>query len=219
MIAAVLALLSVFGGGVTAEQHFTFAPPHAPLVRVETSNGSIRVRAGGGRVEVTARKEAGSQAKVDALKVTATQSGNTVTIRAVFPSPCNDCGSVSFDVTVPSHAAVDLSTSNGSVDAGGLSGDARLSSSNGSLTAAYSNASAARTIDMETTNGSISLVLPAGTKLGVVTADTMVGHVSNDWNLTTGGGFVGGSIKQTVHPGGVGIHLSTTNGSISIAKV
>jgi DUF4097 and DUF4098 domain-containing protein YvlB len=219
MIATLLSLVLLAYGDVIVQQHVTVTPPASPTVRIETTNGSIGLRTGGSVVDVTATKKADSQLKVDALKVTQSVSGSLVTIKAVLPQACSDCGSVSFDVTIPAGAKVQLIATNGSITADGLSAAAVLQSTNGSLKAAFSKTPASGSIAMQSTNGSVSLVLPSVSNVGRVSAKTMVGKISSNVNLSiNGSNFVGSSVDQTLNPGGIALDLSTTNGSISIRK-
>jgi DUF4097 and DUF4098 domain-containing protein YvlB len=220
MIAAtVLSVLVAAYGNVTAQQHLTFSVQPAPTVRIDTTNGSINLKTGGNRVDAVATKSADSQAKIDNLKVTSTQSGNVVTIHGVIPDPCSDCGSISFDVTVPPNAKIELITTNGSVTANGLSGNASLNSSNGAISASFASASGVKTIAAETTNGSVTLALPGNAKLGRVQLSTNVGHISTSWPLTINrSNYVGANADQTLSPNGTNINLTTTNGSIAMRK-
>ena len=220
MIATLLSLaLLAFGGDMTAQQYLSFSVTGTPTVRIHTTNGSINLKAGGAGVSVTATKKADSQEKLNALKVTSSQSGGTITVTAVFPSSCDDCGSIAFDVNVPAGAKVELSTTNGSITAGGLSGNSSMSTTNGSVEATYASTASVRSVAIETTNGSVTLGLPSNAKIGRVHASTMVGHLSSEWNLSINRtNYVGSNVDQTIQPGGTAINLSTGNGSISLQK-
>ncbi|HTA38767.1 MAG TPA: DUF4097 family beta strand repeat-containing protein [Candidatus Acidoferrales bacterium] len=221
MIATLLSLLllGMFGGDMTAQQYLSFSVSGAPTVRIQATNGSITLKTGGGSVSVTATKKADSQEKLGALKVTSSQSGNTITITAVDPQPCNDCGSIAFDATVPAGAKVELQTANGSIAANGLGGDSRMTTVNGSVHAAYASTSNVHAVALETTNGSITLNLPSNAKLGRVRGSTTTGRISSDWSLNIDrSNYVGSSLDQTVQSGGITINATTVNGSISIDK-
>jgi Putative adhesin len=220
MPASLLALLlGIFGGNVTVQQHLTFSAGAAPTVRIESTNGAINLKTGGTRVDVVATKSADTQEKVDALKVSSSQNGGTVTVRAIFPQPCNSCGSIAFDVTVPAGTKVELATTNGSIGARGLSADTKLTTTNGSIGADFASAGSVRSVVIESTNGSVTLALPSSAKLGRVHADAMVGHISSDWNLNVNRtNVVGANVDQTLLPGGLFLNISTTTGSISIRK-
>jgi DUF4097 and DUF4098 domain-containing protein YvlB len=220
MIATLLSLaLLAFGDDMTAQQYLSFSVTGTPTVRIQTTNGSINLKSGGGSVSVTATKQADSQEKLNALKVTSSQNGSTITVTAVFPSSCNDCGSVAFDVSVPNGAKVELATTNGSISAGGLSADAHISTTNGSVHAAFASTSGVRAVSLTTINGSVTLGLPSNAKIGRVQGSTTHGRISSDWPLNVdSANFVGSSVDQTLQPGGTNIDVSTQNGSISLHK-
>jgi DUF4097 and DUF4098 domain-containing protein YvlB len=214
-----LALFGMFGGDMTAQQYLSFSVTGAPTVRIQTTNGSINLKTGGGSVSVTATKKADSQEKLSALKVTSSQSGGTITVTAVFPSSCNDCGSIAFDVSVPAGAKVELAATNGSITAGGLSADSRMTTTNGSVRATYASAASVRAVAIETTNGSVTLALPANAKIGRVHGSTVHGGMSSDWPLNVNRvNYAGANVDQTLQAGGTTINLSTENGSISLKK-
>ena len=214
-----LALLAFGGDDMTAQQHLNFSVTGAPTVRIQNTNGSINLKTGGGSVSVTATKKADSQEKLNALKVTSSQSGGTITVTAVVPSSCDDCGSIAFDVNVPAGAKVELSTANGGITASGLSADSRISTTNGSVHASYESASGVRAIAIETTNGSLTLSLPSNAKIGRVHGSTVHGSMSSDWPLDVSRvDYAGANVDQTLQSGGTTINLSTENGSISLRK-
>lgn len=222
--AVILAAWSIFGSGQHVEQHYTFSVSAAAQLRAETANGKIEVTAGrpGSPVEVTVVKRADSMAEVNALRVDATNRNNVVTLRAVYPSGCGSgsCGGeISFSVVVPPRTSLDLSSSNGSVTADGVSADARLETSNGSVSASYAAFAGVARVSLSSSNGSISLALPASAKIGRLKMDTSVGRITSDWPVRVDrSSYVGGTVDQTLSPGGASISLTTTNGSIALKK-
>jgi DUF4097 and DUF4098 domain-containing protein YvlB len=221
----IFAAWSLFGSGPHAEQHFTFAAAGAVRMRIETANGKIAVTTGqpGSPVAVTAIKRADTIEQVNALSVDARRSGSEIVLRALYPKGCGSgsCGGeISFTVTAPPGIALDLNSSNGSIDASGISGNAVLSTSNGSVSASYAAFGNVRSVALSTQNGSVSLMLPASAKLGKVKMDTAVGRINSDWPLNVDrASFVGGSVNQTLTGGAAAITLTTTNGSITLKKI
>lgn len=222
--AVVLAAWSIFGSGQHVEQHYTLTVAAAPQLRADTANGKISVTTGrpGSAVEVTVTKRADTMAQVNALRADVSHRNNVVTLHAVYPSGCGSgsCGGeISFSVVVPPHTSLALSSSNGSVSADGLSADARLETSNGSVSASYANFNAVARVSLSTSNGNVSLSLPASAKIGRVKLDTSVGRIKSDWPLRIDRtSYVGGSADQTLVSGGAAVTLETTNGSISLKK-
>jgi DUF4097 and DUF4098 domain-containing protein YvlB len=223
-LALVLAAWSLFGSGPHAEQHYSFAVAAAGRVRVETSNGSIDVTTGrpGSAVTVTVTKRADTLEEVRSLDVAADRRGNDVTLRGIYPKGCGgSCGGeISFAVVAPPGTALDLTTSNGHVNAGGISADARLRSSNGSVRATFATLARTQNVSLTTSNGQISLALPASAKVGRLRMETSVGRVSSDWPVRIDrSNFVGGSVDQTLNAGGASITLTTSNGSVTLKKI
>jgi DUF4097 and DUF4098 domain-containing protein YvlB len=222
--ALIFAAWSLFGSGPHAEQHFTFAVSGAVRMRVETANGKIAVTTGqpGSAVAVTAVKRADTIEQVNALGVDARRSGNEIVVRALYPKGCGSgsCGGeVSFTIVAPPGTSFDLNSSNGSVDASGVGGNASLSTSNGSVSASYAAFANVRSVTLSTQNGNVSLMLPSSAKIGRVKMDTAVGRINSDWPVRIDRtSFVGGSVNQTLAPGAASIMLTTTNGSITLKK-
>jgi DUF4097 and DUF4098 domain-containing protein YvlB len=223
--ALLLAAWSLFGSGPHAEQHFTFASAAAPHIRIETANGSITVTTGrpGAGVSVTVTKRADTFDQVGALDVGVERQGNAIAMRGLYPKACGggSCGGeISFAAVVPPGTSLDLRTSNGGIKATGVSGDARLASSNGSVNASYAALGGVKRVSLDTSNGSISLALPASAQVGKLHMNTSVGRISSDWPVRIDrSNFVGGSVDQTLSPGGPSITLNTTNGSIALRKI
>lgn len=220
----ILAAWSIFGSGRHAEQHYTFAVSAGARLRAETSNGKIEVTTGrpGSAVTVTVVKRADTPAELNALGADASVRNNVVTLRAVYPSRCESgsCGGeISFFVVVPPRTALDLNSSNGSVTAGGIGADARLTTSNGSVAASYATFGGVARVWLSTSNGSVTLALPSSAKIGRLQMDTSVGRIVSAWPVRVDrSSFVGGSVDQTLSSDGAAVTLSTTNGSIVLKK-
>ena len=223
--ALILAAWSIFGGGQHVEQHYTLTVPAAAQLRADTANGKISVTTGrpGSAVEVTVTKRADTMSQVNALRAEVSQRNNVVTLHAVYPNGCGSgsCGGeISFAVVVPPHTALDLRSSNGSLNADGLSADALLETSNGSVSASYTGFATVSRVSLSTSNGSVSLSLPASARIGRVKMETSVGRIASDWPLRVDRtSYVGGSVDQTLSPHGAAISLATTNGSINLKKI
>ena len=114
---------------------------------------------------------------------------------------------------------MDLRTSNGQIEATGISADARLASSNGSVIASYAAFTGVKQVSLTTSNGRLELSLPASSKIGRLRMETSVGRISSDWPLRVDrSSLVGAAVDQTLGPGGPSVSLTTTNGSIALKK-
>lgn len=126
----------------------------------QTHNGSITIRGGetadcNVTAKITAR--AGSDEKARKLaeetKVTLEPSGNKLTAKIQQPTCImNQSVSVSFDVTLPNQAGLELTTHNGTVSVTNITGQVDATTHNGSVTAD----SISGTMKLRTHNGQIT---------------------------------------------------------------
>ena len=143
--------------------------------------------------------------------------------------------SVHYKIYVPRRADLDITNTNGDVEAIGVSGDIRLASTNGkviaedvsgrvdiyttngSIEAEVGALSSQGDMAMETTNGSIRLFLPTDAAFDL-RARTTNGSIKTDFPLSVRGKFSGKRIEGRVNGGGARLRLETTNGSIHIRE-
>jgi hypothetical protein len=144
-------------------------------------------------------------------------------------------GSVSYELRVPRSTDLDLQTANGNVSTKGATGRLRLHSTNGridvegagedveadtvngSIRVAIGGASSQADITLDSTNGGITLYLPAAIA-GRLEARTVNGSIKTELPVTIGGGSSRRRLSGDINGGGASrIELSTTNGSIRIS--
>ena len=212
--------------------------------RLEVSaapNGGIQV-AGSSRsdVHVTARvqswAESAAEAQQLAQEVEIETSGGR--IRATGPrrnGVRNQGWSVSFVVATPRQVDLDLETVNGGIDVVNVSGDLTLETTNGGIHleevggdvhAETTNGGvevrlagdrwAGDGLELETTNGSISLTVPDGFAADL-RASTVHGGIDVDFPVTVQG-RIGRSVEAQLGAGGPPVRLATTNGGIEIRR-
>jgi DUF4097 and DUF4098 domain-containing protein YvlB len=154
--------------------------------------------------------------------------------------------SVSYDISVPRNTDLKLNahnggisidsvegrlgfeTMNGGVSLRNVSGDVRGRTTNGGVHVALSGGSwQGSGLDVQTTNGGVSLVIPESYAANIETGTTNGGYRSDipSLNITTenvSGNMShrrrGGSIKTALNGGGAPIRLVTTNGGIRISS-
>ena len=154
--------------------------------------------------------------------------------------------SVSYDISVPRNTDLKLNahnggisidsvegrlgfeTMNGGVSLRNVSGDVRGRTTNGGVHVALSGGSwQGSGLDVQTTNGGVSLVIPESYAANIETGTTNGGYRSDipSLNITTenvSGDMShrrrGGSIKTALNGGGAPIRLVTTNGGIRISS-
>jgi DUF4097 and DUF4098 domain-containing protein YvlB len=178
-----------------ATKTITLAHAAGKPIDVQTENGSVEVRQGGTEVSVTASLRATTQARLDEMAVTLerTEDG-TLRVVPVWPQGGRTGNEgCSIVLTLPDMSGATIGTTNGSISVDGPAGAVRARSANGKITLA-----GVRSVDAETSNGSITIALAADAT-GPVRADTSNGQVS----LALGKAFVGQ------------LTASTSNGSIS----
>ena len=109
---------------------------------------------------------------------------------------------------------IEADTTNGKIEVVNCSGSVDASTTNGGIHVELTSVTAGRDMRFETTNGKITLAVPA--TLGAeINAATTNGSVRSDLPLVTNR-FSRTSLKGTLNGGGPQIKLRTTNGGIEI---
>ena len=143
--------------------------------------------------------------------------------------------SVSYEISAPRGIDLDLSTVNGGLSVDGIRGDLTLRSTNGGISlddvggtvrANTTNGGidarlvgsgwSGERLELQTTNGGITLTLPANFNARL-TANTVHGGVDTDFPVTLQG-RIGRRIDATLGSGGPPVSLTTTNGGIEIRR-
>lgn len=216
-------------------------PAPARLEVSAAPNGGIDVTGAERRdVHVTARVQAWARdeaaARAIAGEVEVSTSGGRV--RATGPRISggrNEGWAVSFVVSSPRQLDLDLGTVNGGIAVTGVTGDLELSTTNGGIELeGVGGQVQARTtnggvdvrlagerwsgdgLDLQTTNGSISLSVPAGFS-AELSASTVHGGIDTDFPITVQG-RIGRSVDARIGEGGPPVRLATTNGAIEIRR-
>ena len=143
--------------------------------------------------------------------------------------------SVSYEVWVPRKTNLEADTHNGGISVdnvegrmelhavnGGISlrgaaGDVRAETTNGGVTAFLDgNSWKGEGLDLETTNGGVSLEIPKGYNARLETG-TVNGGMNIDFPITVQG-FIGKRITTTLGQGGPRVRATTTNGGVRIRE-
>ena len=140
-----------------------------------------------------------------------------------------------FSVQVPKGVRLNAITSNGNIRARGLDSIVDAATTNGEVEVSTSEWASARStnggvsvtmgnpkwtgeLELATTNGSVSLTLPATAEFKL-RASTTNGGFHTDFPVTVVGGFSSKSVSGTVGGGGRDLRLATTNGGIELRTV
>ncbi len=105
---------------------------------------------------------------------------------------------------------------NGKLTARALSGEAKLSTINGTLDAAFGQLDPAKSLSLNSINGTVALTLPSDANANVK-ASTIHGTITNDFGLPVHQGrYVGTDLAGQLGQGGPRIKLSNVNGTINV---
>lgn len=124
--------------------------------------------------------------------------------------------STNGDVRIEGSARAHARTTNGSIVIR-THGEADARTTNGRITAHLNDLAGSQPLSFSTTNGSITLGLPAGAN-ATIDARTSNGSIRTDLPLTVQGRVSRNSLTGTLGSGGRPIQVRTTNGSIHIER-
>jgi hypothetical protein len=219
---------------------------HYPLaeggrVEIVNSNGPIEVAAGpAGAVDITAGLEAGAMTEASAKEIlreiTIEETAKPDHVRVATVRRSGRGGlEVSFKVTMPPGARLEMTGNNGRLRADGLSGHVKamvvnggveLTAMRGTIDAAGVNASVSAKmaevtgpLRLESTNGRIALEIPR-TARATLNARSVNGNITaTGLTIAEGTGRRIRTLESQVNGGGPEIDLRVTNGRISITGV
>jgi DUF4097 and DUF4098 domain-containing protein YvlB len=113
-----------------------------------------------------------------------------------------------------SKGEIDVATSNGAVDGTDLKGPATIHTSNGRIELSFDQF---KNIQATTSNGAITLRLPAGASASIQ-ARTSNGAIQSDFDVTAHGTISKHRLEGTLGSGGPLMDLATSNGAIRILR-
>jgi len=205
-------------------------------ISLENLNGDVHITSWDrDEVRVQAVKRAPNAERLEDARIVVDSNGDALSIRTSYAGASDDPASVEYRITVPRQATLEdvklingglciigvagditASAVNGSIHAEQLEGEARLSTVNGELEAAFNRLGAARAISLTSVNGPITLSLPPDARASL-SARNLSGGIRTDFGhplRTTAAG--GQRLHTTIKGGGTRIHLHNVNGGISI---
>jgi Putative adhesin len=226
-------------GAVWCEVRQALLPPPNGVVAVDASpNGAVQA-AGWDRTEIRVRAKIVVRA---ATEVEARQLAAAVSLSGSSPyraqGPANRPGnswSASFDVSVPHHSdlkltsvngpvavadvegQLELDTENGPLSVSGAAGSVKGRTSNGPLSVRLTGSSwSGEGLDVTTTNGPVTLTIPQGYDAQLETG-TANGPVNLGFPLTVSGSLKR-DIRTTLGNGGALVRVRTTNGPLNLKR-
>jgi hypothetical protein len=206
--------------------------------QIRNTNGSVEVETGAaGQVRIEADEAAGSEAALNEVEVLIAAQADRVDVSTRQPQGhwFGRSARVHYHITVPENVNVEAKTTNGSVRVSGISGAVQARSvngavrvegvagqvvaetTNGSVHASYRAVPAEGSHRFATTNGSVTLRLPADAR-GTFRADTVNGSMSTDFPLDVHGSFMAKHLTGALGQGGGHFELKAVNGSVGIKK-
>jgi len=226
---------------LSARAQFERTVPLEPTgtFRLDNVNGKIRVESWDRpEVKIEAEKSASNEDYLEEIKIEVQGEGNRVEVRTRYPRRGffgGGHGQVSYRIQLPSRARVEVKTVNGSVEVEGMGGTVRASTVNGgvritgssgmidastvngSIRAEFLRAAPEGLHEFSTTNGSVTVYLPADAS-GEVDAHTVNGSVSTDFPLQVNNKFGNRRIQGRLGDGRATFRLRAVNGSVKVLK-
>ncbi len=189
-------------------------PPDLNLT-VDSSSGSIFIDGDLGDAIVDCDASSGSVTVRGSMQhLNVDTSSGSIKVEATRPLESFDADASSGSVRLSGGAyRASVDTSSGSITLSGLSGDADLSASSGSISAQWDSIPPGASIDAGASSGSVTIELPPGTEISG-SAKTSSGGIRSDFPGTfekRRATFSGGS-------GAVKLGVSTSSGSVKVLE-
>jgi DUF4097 and DUF4098 domain-containing protein YvlB len=227
-----------FGEDMISEtQKFSYPFTSDSRFQLSNQNGSVEIVGDdSNEVRIEATKKAHSQSELAAINISVEQKEKAIVVKTIWDNTSRRRvdSSVEYHIFIPRHlGGIEISTANGNVSAKNLDAETALRSANGAiealdvlgpLTLESLNGSVALTQNqntaaakLSTTNGAISLTLPASASVSV-NAQTKVGRIQSDLSGSQKRrvNIVGEELQATLGAGANPIQLRTVNGTIRI---
>jgi hypothetical protein len=194
--------------------HYSFQQGPGGHLEIENFNGSVEILGWDqNTVDVSGTKYAEEESQLRAMRVDATQSGNTVHIRTDRPEPRHWNGGARYTVRVPRRTELSrIQSSNGSVRVEDVEGSlSDLNTSNGAIRMRNVHGR----IEARTSNGSVDIQgADGGVRIRTSNGSITVDGVRGTLEATTSNGAIRGTLVDSApnEP----IRLSTSNGTIDV---
>ena len=245
ILLTLILLLGIAWSATAEEEQFAETYPFTADGRVslENINGDVEIQGwDNAEVKVEYTKRARTEKGLERMEVRIDSSSNRIDIETDYVKRDrgwgdwgDSGGEVEYRLWVPRGARIDeidlvngsLDLSglegdvaadlvNGNIEAEGLTGDVEIETVNGDVELEMSAVDANRRIWIESVNGSIELILPAGVGADVE-ASTVHGRISNDFGIDVKRGrYVGRSMRGEIGGGGARVELENVNGAIRL---
>jgi DUF4097 and DUF4098 domain-containing protein YvlB len=232
-----LATLPATASPYRDEFHKTYPASSTVNVSLSNINGDVEITGWDrNEVQIDAVKTANSEQKLKEAEIRVDASQSSIHVQTHYPEHWNnnDPASVHYTLHVPKNARLDkidlvngrlevdsvkgeirAASVNGSVTGRGLTGDIDLSTVNGSVSSELLDLGNARRVKLSSVNGRVELSMPKDANAHL-SANTISGSISSDFQLPVHKGFVGSDLDTTLGSGATRVELSSVNGGIRI---
>ena len=234
------------GEELREEFHQTYPLSPTGRISLENLNGGVKIKVWDqASVQVDAIKKAYRRDRLNEAKIEINATEENIRIKTEYPYENqtfrnderrhDNPATVEYSLTVPRKAilesiemvngSIDIdgvegnvkaSSINGRVNARGLISEVRLSTINGPLTATFTQLDETKPIQLNSVNGSVTLIIPSNANASI-RAGTVHGGITNDFGLKIKHGeYVGHSMDGQIGTGGPRIKLANVNGGIKV---
>jgi beta-lactamase regulating signal transducer with metallopeptidase domain len=215
-------IISSAGNKVKSTEDFLTAfAPGSELV-VQNINGSITVNGKEkaeckieANIEVKAKNKEEAKRLLEKVEIKVASLGTKLSVKVVQPElRSRESVTVDFEITVPRKAALDLHTSNGSLDIADITGKIEAKTNNGSI----STVKTAGEAQLHTNNGKVRVSkadLKPGT-IGANNGEIRCTQIAGDISVKINNGKVTVSYAKTA-PNVCNVSITTNNGAIDFA--
>ncbi|HEY3927943.1 MAG TPA: DUF4097 family beta strand repeat-containing protein [Candidatus Koribacter sp.] len=219
------------------EFHKTYPASSNIVVSLSNINGDVQITAWDqNQVQLDAVKTANSEEKLKEAEIRVDACDSRIRIETHYPEHFtnHNPATVEYTLKVPRNARLDKielvngrleitgvkgdvrgSSVNGAVSGKALSGDVELTTVNGTVTSELVNMLSSHHVKLSSVNGRVELAMPKNADAHL-SASTVSGSISSDFNLPIHKGFVGSDLDTTLGSGATRVELSNVNGSIQI---
>jgi hypothetical protein len=195
--------------------HYSYAMQPGGRLSVENFNGAVEISGWDqNTIDVTGTKYAETADLLKAIKVEVSVSGGVARVRSSRPGEVRGNMGVRYQIRAPRRTALDpVASSNGRIAAADLEGPA-----NGGVDLRL-GAMSSNFVHAVTSNGGITLEMPAGANARVKAVTSAHARVSSDFDVRREGPESRSRLEGQIGNGGALIELSTSNGGIHLKKL
>lgn len=217
----------------------TVAFPDRGTLRLKSFSGDVRISAGSGRDVVIKAIRRGTREQLDHIKLEVETNGSIVFIDANVQDQAwrdrrdrdrgrwrdgdgdSDVVDTDFDIQLPANAKLEVDVFSADIDVRGISGEQRLKTFSGEITADLTPAGTTPNFDGETFSGDIRVRVADGVKSGV-RFDSFSGDLDSDMPITmrsaSGWGRSRSSSIATSGSADTTMRFHTFSGNVRITK-